>query len=101
MTDLISREELKKAKKRIESLPWGDEEGNRVEFEWTSGLIDLLIDKAPPAEKTGRWIMHIDCPRGTGCNYRECSCCKVWLKYDMPRNSYCPNCGARMEVNDE
>lgn len=50
MNDLISRAELKKTIKRMESLPWCDEEGNRVEFVWPSELVERLIDKAPSAE---------------------------------------------------
>lgn len=45
--------------------------------------------KALEQEKRGYWIMHD--------RHRECSNCKVWLIKDMPRNSYCPNCGAKME----
>lgn len=45
------------------------------------------------AEKTGRWIMHE--------KHRECSECTVWLPKDMPRNSFCPNCGAKMEKDGD
>lgn len=38
---------------------------------------------------TGHWILHD--------KHRECSRCRVWLPKDMPRNSYCPNCGRKME----
>ena len=51
MSDLISRAELKKTAKRIASMPWCDEDGNRVEFEWwTPKMLERLIDKAPSAE---------------------------------------------------
>lgn len=40
-------------------------------------------------QKTGHWILHD--------RHRECAKCGVWLTKDMPRNSYCPNCGAKME----
>lgn len=50
MSDLISRAELKKTAKRIASMPWCDEDGNRVEFEWSSKELERLIDKAPSAE---------------------------------------------------
>lgn len=46
-------------------------------------------------EKKGRWIFHKS--KYTGYSHRECSFCNVWFRFDMPRNSYCPNCGARME----
>lgn len=54
------------------------------------------IERLPsvqPKSNTGHWIMHD--------NHRECSKCGVWLIKDMPRNSYCPNCGARMESEVE
>jgi len=46
-----------------------------------------------PQPKTGRWIMYE--------RLRECSWCGVFLMKDMPRNSYCPNCGTRMIESQE
>ncbi len=43
--------------------------------------------------KVGHWIIHE--------NHRECSECKIWLPKDMPRNSYCPNCGRKMVEPNE
>lgn len=40
--------------------------------------------------RKGKWIIH---PESKS---RECSYCRVWLNEFMPRNSYCPNCGANM-----
>ena len=45
---------------------------------------------------SGKWIRH-DSKFGEGTNHRECSNCGTWFNWDMPRNSYCPNCGAKME----
>lgn len=53
--------------------------------------IDAL--KAEPV-KRGEWIKHEN-PKGVFS--RECSECKCWFPWDMPRNSFCPNCGAKME----
>ena len=39
-----------------------------------------------PERPKGKWIMHE--------NHRECSECKTWFLKDMPRNSFCPNCGS-------
>ena len=52
------------------------------------------INAIPTAEpKAGKWIEHP--------NHIECPNCKVWfLKKHMPRNSYCPNCGAKMERSE-
>lgn len=46
-----------------------------------------------PQVKTGHWIMHD--------RYRECSVCRVWFPKDIPRNSFCPNCGKKMESEVE
>ena len=43
--------------------------------------------------ETGHWIMHQD--------HRECSKCGIYFLKDMPRNSYCPNCGTRMTKSEE
>lgn len=50
-----------------------------------------IIKSIPAATpKKGRWIehpMHIECDQ-----------CRVWfLKKHLIRNSYCPNCGAKMK----
>ena len=93
MGDLISREELKKTVKRMESLPWCDEKGNRVEFVWTSEEVQHLIDKAPAVQRNGRWI-------GNYCS--ECGEPKMdWFINKTKRwaaFNYCPNCGAKMEA---
>lgn len=58
------------------------------------------VANAPTEEerKKGKWIHRFPyrnecygCPES-----RECSCCGVWFDWDMPRNSFCPNCGADM-----
>jgi len=53
------------------------------------------IEKAPsvaPQPKTGHWIEH----KHGGIEHIECSKCKCWfLRKDLIRNSYCPNCGSR------
>lgn len=52
------------------------------------------IEVLPSATSTrpkAKWIDHD--------KHIECSRCKVWFLKDhiMPRNNYCPNCGAEME----
>lgn len=54
MSDLISREKIKKIVKRMESIPWCDEKGNLVDLVWTSEMLEYLIDKLPSVEP--RWI---------------------------------------------
>lgn len=50
--------------------------------------VKCLRDLPSVTQKSGKWIMHE--------RHRECSECGVYLPKDMPRNSYCPNCGCRM-----
>lgn len=53
-------------------------------------------------ERKGKWIEHNQTTVDGSRDYIECSCCKVWFgKWKMPRNSYCPNCGAEMRGNEE
>ena len=48
--------------------------------------------KAEEQPKTGHWIEH----KHGGIEHIECSKCKCWfLRKDLIRNSYCPNCGSR------
>ena len=47
-----------------------------------------------PQPKMGRWIEHIN----NGMQYIECPKCSSWfLRMYLTRNSYCPNCGAKMQ----
>lgn len=56
----------------------------------TNEYLIALHGKRP----TGEWIHH----KGAGRkDFRECSVCKVWLDWDITRNSFCPNCGADMQ----
>lgn len=60
--------------------------------------ICMSLDALPsvqPKANTGRWILH-EMQRA-----RECSACKIWMNIDMPRNSFCPNCGADMRGEEE
>lgn len=53
-----------------------------------------------PKRKAGKWIYH-EMSKSTGFKtLRECSCCKSYFDWDMPRNSYCPHCGAEMESEE-
>ena len=48
-------------------------------------------------QKKGKWIYHEKSISTGFKDLRECSCCKCYFDWLMPRNSYCPNCGAEME----
>ena len=62
-------------------------------------IIDRFMSFASeqPERKKGKWIFH-----GTAWKneYRECSVCKCYFIADMPRNSFCPNCGADMRGDE-
>ena len=59
-----------------------------LEYEW----LDY-----PSERERGEWIRHENPP---GVFSRECSNCMCWFPWDMPRNSFCPNCGADMRPKD-
>lgn len=89
MPDLIDRGELK----------------NRLKWGWANDKFVLrTIDEMPTAEaepvKHGRWIFeeHPD----SYYYHWECSNCKAWFS-DNARfgYNYCPNCGAKMDMEGE
>ena len=51
-------------------------------------------------QKKGKWIYHEKSVSTGFKDLRECSCCHCYFRWEMPRNSYCPNCGAEMESED-
>ena len=53
------------------------------------------IDALPSVtQKSGKWIVH---EKPHGIRYLECPYCNIWyLNEHLIRNSYCPNCGAKM-----
>lgn len=61
-----------------------------------------IVDSMPTVEerKVGKWIFHEKSISTGFKDLRECSCCRCYFRWEMPRNSYCPNCGAEME-NEE
>jgi len=56
-----------------------------------SQALQIGIDAIKQKRPQGEWIYH----KGLS-ESRECSNCGVWLDWDLVRNSYCPNCGAKM-----
>lgn len=66
-------------------------ERNGTNYEWRE---DIEFEK----EKTAAWVPIDEEPH----EIYECNACG-WLLYDVDRADfkYCPNCGARMEVENE
>ena len=59
---------------------------------------DMAVKALEQEPKTGHWIEH----KHNGISHIECSECLSWfLQAHLLRNSYCPNCGAKMESEDE
>lgn len=81
MNDLIRRKDV------LNLVSEGISTDTYEDMEYTIELIKAIPTAEP---KKGIWIehpMHIECDQ-----------CKVWfLKKYLLRNSYCPNCGAKME----
>lgn len=61
--------------------------------------IGYRVDMMRPeiVQKVGHWINHFDdlFPEDSTI---ECSVCHEHSPADMPHDNFCPNCGARMEV---
>lgn len=100
MSDLIDRQAAIEAIKREQSLI----ERPITETRWFDlGLRkaqDILseLSSVQPEPKRGRWV-------GDEVTLTSrCSVCKAefdWFDNDMERFIFCPNCGAKMEVNTE
>jgi hypothetical protein len=59
---------------------------------------EMAIEALRQEQKTGHWIKH----EQNGIGHIECSECLAWfLEPHLLRNSYCPNCGARMESEEQ
>ena len=65
-------------------------------IELSENVIDAIADavvKKMQDSKTGHWIEH----EQNGIAHIECSECLTWfLRCHLLRNSFCPNCGAKM-----
>ena len=113
MDDLISRQALydRAATLEAQALDYvgklierdGDEYSTEWKI-WSAILAERTAFKhdvfdAPSAQRTGRWIFEtLDGAPGYRPTVMFCSKCG---RVSIADYSYCPNCGARMEGNDE
>jgi hypothetical protein len=71
--------------------------------EHTADDIISIIMTAPPIDaepvRHGRWEMSSDIPDYIICS-RCCAVFDVW-KADMEQYHYCPNCGAKMDLEED
>ena len=79
-----------------------DVDGDWVPGDYTEGVYDEIKALPPvtPTRKKGKWIYHEKSISTGFKDMRECSCCHCYFRWEMPRNSYCPNCGAEMESGE-
>ena len=88
MSDLISREELKR---RMYHEAFETDSDLQ---KWDSGcwirykLFENVIDTIPSAEEVGHWIKLGDC------EYRCSKCGKIIFADDENERYYCPSCGS-------
>lgn len=68
---------------------------------WLGGLKDAIEAVEDVPQKTGKWIKKI-IPSTLG--YYECECSEcghIWQYREVLNWNYCPNCGAKMGVDEE
>lgn len=94
--DLISRQAVLK-----QTYNWSKDEFLRVTnpFDYLRKRINNL-PSVTPKEKTGHWIAGVDRWGDivTTVNGYRCDKCNT---FNSDKDNYCPNCGAKMEVNKE
>ena len=87
----------------VKALPPVNPQHTDVEIQKMQELEQAELEKAyelgkAEEPKTGHWIEH----ERNGKAYIECSGCLSWfLRSHLLRNSYCPNCGAKMVEEQE
>ena len=95
MDDLISRQAA------LDALNGGftvtGRENAEVIMDFLNGVCKKLRD-LPSAERRGRWI-YKEAYKDAHFGYFVCSLCGE--AYWKPSANYCPNCGARMEGEEE
>lgn len=86
-----------------EDLDVGDWIGHRIFVQNMNDIDRQTILNLPSAEpqerKTGRWIV-FPAPDEQHCGLVECPYCQEELIAEPTEYHYCPNCGAKMEVDE-
>lgn len=81
-------------------------DGSRDRHRYMQTLADLQVIRelpsvTPQEPRKGHWIEHEESISTASKHLRECSCCKCYFDWLMPRNSFCPNCGADMREGEK
>lgn len=78
---------------RAEYNIFSDDEEEATRYRALSWAIQALN------ERTGRWIVHMQ--RGNRSDREQKTCSKCGMTFvDLDVANFCPNCGARMEVEE-
>ncbi len=104
---IVGGKSLDMAIKALEQEPCGDCISREAvldlvaDYDLSMGQVVKGIHALPPVtpqQKIWHWIEHIY----NGIHYIECPKCSSWfLRMYLTRNSYCPNCGAKMQEVEE
>ena len=92
----MTREEIKNILRHVfHFYEVNSENCNWTDMNEACGEIFKALEQGP---NTGHWIEH----EQNAIAHIECSECSSWfLRLHLLRNSYCPNCGARMVAQQE
>ena len=96
MDDLISRQAA------IEAILHCENHDMEHDYEFNEGLIAAMnaVEELPTAEKRGKWKERKP-PEGSWGYGSVFTCSECGEEVDCVSENFCPNCGARMEKNDE
>lgn len=88
MSDYIKREDA------VKIINSGISIDTDADKRYVNGLFRAIRPADVAPVRRGHWIKHEG--RNGAKDSIECSACGVWID-DMPRKTFCPNCGARMD----
>lgn len=94
--DLISREATVSILRARADMALGDVKDAASFFDYCANMIEKIpaVDAEPV--RHGRWVYHDD----DMMPYKSCSLCGCEA-FDLHGANYCPNCGAKMDLEDE
>ncbi len=91
MSDLISRESLKKGIEKVYRCSWSD-------IEKVFNFADVIngLPSAEPERKRGEWIYDTERVAGDGWTYSQYHCSECGFQELGGLANFCPHCGAEM-----
>ena len=102
--DAISRQAVLDGIEELKKSPWAtDKRGIGFEYLITEALEvveDLCVKREPsvtPQQRTGRWVEYVE---PNDAEPLMLWCCENCDTVERRKTTYCPNCGAKMEVEE-